>query len=41
MRFTKANKPADSTPAATFDVIRDIHVTGSIERAIHADMVHS
>jgi hypothetical protein len=38
MWFTKANKPADSN--LRLDVIRDIHVTGSIERAIHVDRVH-
>jgi hypothetical protein len=46
VRFTKANKPADIKVGNTRggyvrDVIyRDIHVTGSIERAINVDMVH-
>jgi hypothetical protein len=46
VRFTEANKPADIKVGNTRggyvrDVIyRDIHITGSIERAIHVDMVH-
>jgi hypothetical protein len=46
VRIIKAKKPAEIKGANTRggyirDVIyRDIHVTGSIERAIHVDMVH-
>jgi polygalacturonase len=46
VRFTKANKPVDIKVSKkrggyVRDVVyRDIHITGSIQRAIHVDMYH-